>query len=265
MSAQGWSPGKLLGKPNAAHSDHFTPGSTSHVRAILKDDTLGLGARPKAQNESTGLDAFQGLLGRLNGKSDAQLEEEQRRIDEQKMASYVDRKWKTMNFVSGGLLAHEKSNDQQKNRDEEDANINESDKKEISKGSKGKRKKDGSGKEATGKEENTPTINSKPSKSTDIVTSTTSSESEEKRKKKSKKRKRKLESYKSGQKEPEVLQKDGAQAVLGTMQAKEHRPLGRHAIRGRQIQHKKMALLDEKSLNEVSSPVFQLQNLMINI
>ncbi|KLJ07686.1 protein PXR1 [Blastomyces silverae] len=108
MCAQGWTPGGFLGASNAAHADHFTAGSAGHIRVNLKDDNLGLGAKLRAEDEPTGLDAFQGLLGRLNGKSDAELEKEQKKRDDRRLASFVEKRWKTMRFVSGGLLMHEK-------------------------------------------------------------------------------------------------------------------------------------------------------------
>ncbi|EQL38871.1 protein PXR1 [Blastomyces gilchristii SLH14081] len=108
MCAQGWTPGSFLGASNAAHADHFTAGSAGHIRVNIKDDNLGLGARLRAEDEPTGLDAFQGLLGRLNGKSDAELEKEQKKRDDRRLASFIEQRWTTMRFVSGGLLVHEK-------------------------------------------------------------------------------------------------------------------------------------------------------------
>ncbi|PGH06586.1 hypothetical protein AJ80_08145 [Polytolypa hystricis UAMH7299] len=111
MTSQGWAPGSYLGAQNAAHADHFTVASASHIRVVLKDDNLGLGARPKnrlTEDEPTGIDAFQGLLGRLNGKSDTELEKEQKVKEDRKLASYIERRWKTIHFIKGGLLVHEK-------------------------------------------------------------------------------------------------------------------------------------------------------------
>ncbi|KAJ8194998.1 hypothetical protein LV164_003085 [Aspergillus fumigatus] len=112
LKAQGWTPGDFLGARNATHSDLFTTASASHIRVVLKDDTLGLGARPKRDllDGPTGLDAFKGLLGRLNGKSDTQLEAEQQKRDDAKLARYAATKWQTVRFISGGLLVQEKDN-----------------------------------------------------------------------------------------------------------------------------------------------------------
>ncbi|OJD09637.1 hypothetical protein ACJ73_10173 [Blastomyces percursus] len=108
MCAQGWTPGSFLGASSAAHADHFTAASAGHIRVNIKDDNLGLGAKLRAEDEPTGLDAFQGLLGRLNGKSDAELENEQKRRDDRRLANFIQQRWTTMRFVSGGLLVHEK-------------------------------------------------------------------------------------------------------------------------------------------------------------
>ena len=84
-----------------------TAANASHVRVALKNDNLGLGAqRSTGQNEGTctGLDAFQGLLGRLNGKSETELEQEQNSHDDLKRAIYTERRWGSTRFVSGGLL-----------------------------------------------------------------------------------------------------------------------------------------------------------------
>lgn len=54
--------------------------------------------------ECTGLDVFQDLLGRLNGKSDVDLEKEQKSRNDLKRASYTERRFGALRFVSGGVL-----------------------------------------------------------------------------------------------------------------------------------------------------------------
>lgn len=71
---------------------------------MLKDDTLGLGAKRNNGDECTGLDAFQHLLGRLNGKSDEALETERKAREDLKLNLYVERKYGTIRFVPGGWL-----------------------------------------------------------------------------------------------------------------------------------------------------------------
>lgn len=73
----------------------------------LKDDNLGLGAKRgsgHAETQCTGLDAFQGLLGRLNGKTDGELQKEQDSRDALKRAIYMEGRWGSVRFVSGGFL-----------------------------------------------------------------------------------------------------------------------------------------------------------------
>ena len=80
------------------------PKDTSYIRVALKDDTLGLGAKSGVNLPPTGLDAFQGLLGRLNGKQEDELEKEQRTRDDLRRAVYTENKWGALRFVSGGFL-----------------------------------------------------------------------------------------------------------------------------------------------------------------
>ena len=77
----------------------------------LKDDNLGLGAKRgsgQVEGQCTGLDAFQGLLGRLNGKSDGELQKEQDSRDDLKRAIYTERRRGSVRFVRGGLLVGDK-------------------------------------------------------------------------------------------------------------------------------------------------------------
>ncbi|OTB02346.1 hypothetical protein M426DRAFT_322773 [Hypoxylon sp. CI-4A] len=106
LRAQGWEPGKFLGVQDAAHSNLHSAASAAPINVIIKDDTMGLGAKPKhKQNtECTGLDGFKDLLGRLNGKSEEVIEKEREVRSGIKTNLYVERKYGLMRFVSGGLL-----------------------------------------------------------------------------------------------------------------------------------------------------------------
>ncbi|EKD17266.1 uncharacterized protein L3040_008911 [Drepanopeziza brunnea f. sp. 'multigermtubi'] len=111
MTAQGWTPGQYLGAKDAAHAEFHTAANASHIRVAIKDDNLGLGAKigtGVGHGECTGLDAFKNLLGRLNGKEEAEIEKEQRSRDELRRAIYSERKWGTQRFVSGGFLIGDK-------------------------------------------------------------------------------------------------------------------------------------------------------------
>ena len=108
--SQGWSPGTFLGPVNAPHASLLTDANASHIRVSLKDDNLGLGAKPGTSQSSgkcTGLDSFQGLLGRLNGKSESQLAKEQKSRNDIKRSIYAENRWGSSRFVKGGVLVGE--------------------------------------------------------------------------------------------------------------------------------------------------------------
>ncbi|KAJ0416674.1 hypothetical protein BJY00DRAFT_291213 [Aspergillus carlsbadensis] len=255
LSSQGWTPGAFLGARNAAHADMFTAASASHIRVIMKDDTLGLGARSKrdALDEPTGLDAFKGLLGRLNGKSDVELQADQRKRDDVKLARYAANKWHTVRFVSAGLLTQDKYEESQKPlADTKTSPLCTS-------------KEDGDRKQSASEETgtSTETEGSKSRKRGDKKSKKEKKDKMEKndrkerREKRDKKRKRaeRGEGAESSQ-EPSSIEHDiGANetglALKAQGSARECRPLGRHMIRGRHIAQKRKALMDEKSLNEI--------------
>lgn len=105
MSAQGWKPGDYLGAENASHAEHYTGASASHIRALLREDNLGLGAQVgKVNAETFGLSLFSGVLGRLNGKSEAEVQKHQNALRDAELRTYQAQKYGNMNFVSGGFL-----------------------------------------------------------------------------------------------------------------------------------------------------------------
>jgi Pin2-interacting protein X1 len=111
LRAQGWQPGEYLGAKDAAHAEWHTEANSAHIRVVLKDDTLGLGAKRNNGDECVGLDAFQHLLGRLNGKSDETLETERKAREDLKLSLYVERKLGTIRFVKGGWLVGDQVKD----------------------------------------------------------------------------------------------------------------------------------------------------------
>ncbi|GFF56302.1 protein pxr1 [Aspergillus udagawae] len=267
LKAQGWTPGSFLGARNATHSDLFTTASASHIRVVLKDDTLGLGARPKRDllDEPTGLDAFKGLLGRLNGKSDTQLEAEQQKRNDVKLARYAATKWQTVRFISGGLLVQEKDNATALPASQ-DLRV------------------DFPRKTSSHESENGLVKMEPRDRDSQQEDCATTKEQEEEKKKKKKKKGKELDmsSRKTREKKQEKRQKkrkisdyDGLDAetadnlstkVLlsvandkGTCAAasnspstsRERQPMGRRIFRSRHIEQKKKALLDDKSLNEI--------------
>ncbi|KAE8160600.1 protein pxr1 [Aspergillus tamarii] len=269
MSSQGWTPGSFLGARNAAHADMFTAASASHIRVVVKDDTLGLGARSKRDplDEPTGLDAFKGLLGRLNGKSDADLEAEEKKREVAKIARYAAAKWHTVRFISGGLLAQEKlvslsprketpgaqhsshqiqgGLDLQKSENDANTSIEDN----LFK---------------VPREEQVSSISTAEDtyRSKDKRHRKDKQEKKDKKDRKAKKRKHMDEPSATDSEIPEkailetsleatVNESRDASPQVARIFSKERRPMGRHLLRGRHIAQKKKALMDDRSLNEI--------------
>lgn len=99
LAKMGWAPGKGLGLV-----DHAT---VSHVKVLFKQDNQGLGAKLSKKTkkdefdsgECAGLDVFQRILGRLNGKGDKVGDE----LDRQMKERVLNGKW-GMHFVKGEVL-----------------------------------------------------------------------------------------------------------------------------------------------------------------
>jgi Pin2-interacting protein X1 len=269
MSAQGWTPGNRLGAENAAHADYLTAASTSHIKVTLKDDNLGLGARPGREGEPTGLDAFKGLLGRLNGKSEGELKQDQRKRDDVKLARYVAMKFPEVRFVRGGLLAQEKlealpPNDETK-KAEVDASDNAASEEagSSSSDSSGPARKSSKSKSSKSKSKSKSKDQSKSrsSKKSRSEEEEADESSEPKKKKKSKKRKADADDEPTGEQQSSPEAKVAKVAKISTV--RERLPIGRQIFRGRHIAAKKNALLDEKSLNEVSYQQQTMHRIML--
>lgn len=111
LRAHGWAPGDYLGAKDTAYVASHTEASLSHIRVVLKEDNLGLGAKRNNGDQCTGLDAFQNLLGRLNGKTEEVLEVEREARATVKRNLYVERKYGVMRFVQGGWLVGDQETD----------------------------------------------------------------------------------------------------------------------------------------------------------
>ena len=77
----------------------------------MKDDNLGLGAKRgsgQAEGECTGLSAFQGLLGRLNGKDEEEVDKEQKAREDIRREAIMEKRWGLIRFVKGGFLVGDK-------------------------------------------------------------------------------------------------------------------------------------------------------------
>ncbi|CAM1507075.1 Fc.00g067160.m01.CDS01 [Cosmosporella sp. VM-42] len=104
LRAQGWQPGEFLGVQNSSHAELHTAANASYIRVVLKDDMKGLGFNRAKQDEVTGLDVFQDLLSRLNGKSEDAIDEERGARMAVKTNYYVEQRYGPMRFVRGGFL-----------------------------------------------------------------------------------------------------------------------------------------------------------------
>ncbi|KAE8348767.1 protein pxr1 [Aspergillus coremiiformis] len=267
MSSQGWTPGSFLGAQNAAHADMFTAASASHIKVVIKGDTLGLGARSKRDplNEPTGLDAFKGLLGRLNGKSDADLAVEQRKLHDTKLARYAATKWHTVTFISGGLLAQEKLVSISTRKEDQDLqhppHQNNSDQGLQRTENNVSSPIEGDPLKAPREERISSIHNSKGAIKSESQRGKKDNQGKDKKEKNAKKRKHSEESKNL---ESEFLDKITLKTSLNVavnksrdaplvakVLSKEHRPMGRYIFRGRHIAQKKKALMDDKSLNEI--------------
>ncbi|KAL2821015.1 hypothetical protein BJX63DRAFT_427697 [Aspergillus granulosus] len=257
LSSQGWTPGSFLGARNAAHADMFTSASASHIRVIVKDDTLGLGARSKRDvlDEPTGLDAFKGLLGRLNGKSDAELQADQRKRDDVKLARYAATKWQAVRFISAGLLTQEKTEESPQTVQEPvDA------KSPSTKNASLRTSEEEDRKQSASEGTNTENDSSKSRERRDKKSKKEKKDKKDKKEKKEKEKKEKKEKKRKrteqeedpgSSQDPSPSETDIALSSEAERSVRERRPLGRHMIRGRHIAQKKRALMDEKSLNEI--------------
>ncbi|KAL2212274.1 hypothetical protein CC79DRAFT_1318272 [Sarocladium strictum] len=121
MRSQGWEPGQYLGAADAAHAESYTAANASYIRVTLKDDMKGLGFHKAKEDQVTGLDIFSDLLSRLNGKSEAEIEDGQQARMAVKANLYVEQKWGPMRFVRGGLLVGDKLESLESEKETKDA------------------------------------------------------------------------------------------------------------------------------------------------
>lgn len=249
MSSQGWTPGSMLGAKNSAHADLLTAASASHIKVSLKDDTLGLGARLGRQGEQTGLDAFKGLLGRLNGKSDEELKKDETKLEEIRLARYASLKFPPVRFVRAGLLAQEKEPEstQPKQETSKSDKKDKKDKKKRSKPADDESDSDSDDRKSKKSKKSKSKSKSKSKKSRSSEDSDAESGSESKKEKKEKKKSKKRKS------ESDDSETEAAEVKKPAAVARSHVPMGRQLTRARHIAQKRKAIMDDKSLNEVSS------------
>lgn len=254
LLSQGWTPGTYLGAVDAPHAHVHTDASASHIRVAAKDNNLGIGAKRSGVNvgECTGLDVFQGLLGRLNGKTEAVLEKEQKSRDDLKRSVYAERRWGSLRFVSGGVLVGDKLR-----------TLVEAERSRLAGDLVTTLTSDANEMTASGQTIKLPETSSEHM-----------NRKVEKAKRKLDRRKRKDErrAARAAQPNCEVLplstlvplQDLGPEdAVISNQTGPSSPPTtqaqlgGRHAVRQRYIKQKKMAMMDIKALNEVFGPSIQ--------
>jgi len=268
LLSQGWTPGGVLGAKNAAHSSHYTAANSSHIRVLLKDDNLGLGAqRGKAEGQNFGLLGFNDLLGRLNGKDEAVIQQEQeKRVEIGKML-YAQQRWGGTSFVSGGLLVGDrmesgKTLDQLAGKtatsttshaarpasmEKKDVELAQTlvaeAKQELKKSKSKKTRRDGEKKEKRQKDK-TKRKQSAADEDGDEETAITESK-EERRKRRAERRGRKEE------KRQKKEAKAAIKTVVAAAPARVIPPIGL-SVRQRYIKQKRMASMDPQALREVS-------------
>lgn len=256
MQSSGWKPGTALGASSTPIPAHES--SAAKVKVSVKDDMLGLGASLKSKNiehQRTGLDAFQGLLGRLNARDEGELKKVEEKIENRKLAMFAQGRWGGMVFVPGGLLVQDDPSKQipteDKNQESEtkaDVEQNESDSEADSDSARKperKRKREGE----TPEERAQRKAEKKQRK-------------EQRRIRKEAKRLKKLQKE-SGTSTPLTETTDFTETSTGAstpVQLSEinvssitREPLrnGRHVLRGRNIQAKRMAFTDSRGLDQI--------------
>jgi Pin2-interacting protein X1 len=230
----------------------------------------------------TGLDAFQGLLGRLNGKSDVELENEAKKSENRKLAMWAQGRWGGVMFVPGGTLVQ---GDGYKKPKEEVPEVVElqkapksqsdaarSDDKAQRKARKKRRKEEKRQKRDAGLHDRASSTESTTSNPKAEVTKATgssernSSSREKTAAKEKKKKKRERPALSTDDESGVTVPGEQADNIPGpsTVYALPTRAIanrttpalprtGRHMIRGRNIEAKKMAFSDVKMLDQVRS------------
>ncbi|KAK4936367.1 telomerase inhibitor [Elasticomyces elasticus] len=274
MTKQGWKEGQSLGNRDSDHlgSNDVDRLAAARVGILFKDNNLGLGAKTKSKDveaQRHGLDAFQGLLGRLNGKSDAELQKAEKKVEDRKLEMYARGRWGGMVFVKGGiLLGSLEDDDEREDKQVEPAKSEQKDEsrteeprtkeeKKQRKEERRKRREEKSVRKAAKKarksaaeEESATAVSSRQpapahrsptTQPPDEAVSSASSDNEAQRASAASGLKRKSSS--DGQ---QVLVTSKSQVIATTKTRN-----GRHLLRGRNIQAKRMAFSDMKGLDEI--------------
>ncbi|KAI5955076.1 PXR1 [Candida jiufengensis] len=265
LSKMGWKSGKGLG---------ITPDSiTTHLKIHIKQDNSGLGAKLKKADkdkdldECSGLDAFQRILGRLNGKED----KINKAMDLKRNDEIINGKW-GMRFVKGEVLSstwdkdskklisykNDDENNTKKRSIEEESEDQElingdirqskkikldaKDKKSKKEKKEKKEKKDKKDKKSKKRNIEKDEILEKKDKKSKKSKSKDDSNSKDKKEKKDKKNK-KNKTKESSSKETSV-ETDSRSSTPTTLAS-------RHSARSKWIKQKRASVMDPKALNEI--------------
>lgn len=249
LEKMGWQPGSGLGLV-----DHAV---TSHVKVSVKDDNLGLGAKlkkkssdPLDDDETHGLDAFQRILGRLNGKED----KIDRELERQRKDKIINGKL-GIQFVKGDTLKSTWDSESKQLRGD-------GSKKDNARSSKKRsRHDDEDNKEPAVEEKKKKKKENKEKKSKDKKASKKEKESRKKEKESGKKEnevKQVKESGKSGKKErkdkknAKEEKKERKNIESKSAILKNEAPMAsRLSARAKYIRQKKASVMDPKLLNEI--------------
>lgn len=137
---------------------------------MLRDDNAGLGVQKGKSNADTfGLATLSGIFGRLNGKSEVEVQKQADTHRDLELQTYQSQKWGMMNFVYGGLLVGDKMEEAEKKRlAEHNANFLQSKRKAEDDApvetSSSKKRKHGSGKGSEAASESSDESNAEPEK-----------------------------------------------------------------------------------------------------
>ncbi|GBL51269.1 hypothetical_protein [Candidozyma auris] len=267
LEKMGWKPGKGLGLVEHA--------MTSHVKVSIKTDNTGLGSKlaKKKKNdefdsgECAGLDVFQRILGRLNGKEE-QINNELKR---QRRENIINGKW-GIHFVKGDTLKSTWDADckklisgQSRKRSRSDPDSDSSDsKRSRRKESKKEKKKvntDKKSKKEKTKKEDKPEKREKSEKKSKTKESSkmvksdkkekkSKSRSEEDDSKRSKKdRKSKEKKLKKGKSED--IEEVTRESMLKPREEVKQEIATRLSARAKWIKQKRASVMDAKALNEI--------------
>ncbi|SCW02129.1 LAFE_0E14818g1_1 [Lachancea fermentati] len=259
----GWQPGSGLGRvPHA---------TTTHIKVSIKDDNVGLGAKLRRKEkkdefdsgECAGLDAFQRLLGRLNGNESSISKE----IERQKKDEIINGKW-GINFVKGDVLASTWDTETKslKNYSNEKKRVHQNDDEEQAskrikkskKTRKHKKKADNGDSTEEAKKRKKDKKESKERKDKKVKKSDTKKDKKRDKKSKASKgdiedqsEKQKSKTKKDSKRIKEKANKTSRESMLKPKASESKEISSRLSVRSKWIKQKRAAVLDAKALNEI--------------